>query len=51
MTSFLLEGRAAWDRCQNVIKCEDFSHSVIVCETALKCAVTLKYFDPEKRYK
>ena len=51
MTSFLLEGRAVWDRCKNVIKCDDFSHSVFACETALKCAVTLTYFDPEKRYK
>ena len=39
MTSFLLEGKAARDRCQNVIKCDVFA-----CETTLKCAVMLKPF-------
>ena len=26
------------------------SHSVFACETALKCAVTIKYFDPERTF-
>ena len=26
------------------------SHSVFACETARKCAVTLKYFDPERMF-
>ena len=49
MATFLLDGRAVRGRCQNVIKCDDFHiHSVFACETAQKCAVTLKYFDPER---
>ena len=47
MATFLLEGRAVQGRCQNVIK---FSHYVFACEMTRKCAVTLKYFDPERMF-
>ena len=49
MATFLLEGRAVWGRCQNVIKCDDF-HFVFACETARKCAVMIKYFDHERMF-
>ena len=31
-------------------KMRRFSHFVFACETARKCAVTLKYFDPERMF-
>ena len=45
MVTFLLEGRAVRGRCQNVIKCDVFA-----CESARKCSLTLKYFDPGKMF-
>ena len=50
MTSFPFEGRVARGRCQNVIKCDDFHILVFACETTLKCAVTLKSFNPERMF-
>ena len=50
MTNFLLEGEAARGRCQRVIKCDDFHILIFACETPLKCAVTLKSFDPERTF-
>ena len=41
MATFLFEGRAVRGR---------FSHSVFACETARRCAVTIKYFDPETMF-
>ena len=50
MATFLLEGRAVRGRCQNMIKCDDFHILFLLVETAQKCAVTLKYFDPERLF-
>ena len=31
-------------------KMRRFSYSVFACETALQCAVTIKYFDPDSMF-
>ena len=50
MATFLFEARVMRGRCQNVIKCDDFHILFFACETARKCAVTIKYFYPERMF-
>ena len=50
MATFLLEGRDVRGRCQNVIKCDDFHILFLLVKTARKCALTLKYFDPDRMF-